>query len=93
MLSSDYKYRLAHEVSRIKPGQCLQVDSTILGLYVAGMDYNGARFTPADMILENVVGSSYEFWYTEDIINRRIIFHRAQISSEEPIYYRSPDRK
>ena len=42
-------------VGRLKPGECLTVDSRELEYQVRGFEHNGTWFTPADRVLPGTV--------------------------------------
>lgn len=61
-----------------------------------GYEHNGGRFTPADVILEKIVGSAYEWGYYYNSSSRRYIFSRLATSlkvEDEARTYVSPDRR
>lgn len=81
------------DVKRLEPGWKRAFDRRELseiGIY----EYNGATFTPADRILENVVGSAYEFLYYHCPVTRDVIFERLMKPLDNGLLtYVSPDRR
>lgn len=79
------------EISRIKPGECLNISTRELHYIEVPRG-----FTPADWILENIVSSAYELVATDDDYNRCIRFRRLEsplpVDSELKTYV-SPDRR
>lgn len=84
----DYMVKL---VSEMTPGDSLTVLPEILQELAPGFEYNGAIFTPADRILENVIGSAYTHSYFYDYMSGRVTFTRHKNTGE--IRYESPDRR
>lgn len=80
-------------VSHLRPGEKCVIHP--MELNFPGYEYNGARFTPADCVLEKIVGSSYEFSWRNHLYNREIQFERLKkpLPSESRLRtYVSPDR-
>ena len=83
---------IARKVERLEPGKWIVVSWALDDL--PEIQHNGAMFTPADRVLENIVGSAYEFSYWQDPENGSVVFHRRS----EPVKgalrtYVSPDRR
>ncbi len=80
-------------VSNLKPGQQIEISRNLLR-EVGSREYNGATFTPADNIMENIIGSAYEFWYQEVFATGNVIFGRlCRPLSDGGRTYTSPDRR
>lgn len=93
MITADIRTALGRwcrEVARMKPGQCLEIDVLELQL-IPGFEHNGARWTPADRILENIVGSAYTHSYRVHPSGRTVVFMRHEETGRR--YYESPDRR
>lgn len=80
-------------VGSMKPGQRLDIAMGELEHHIRGFEYNGVFFSPADRVLENIVGSAYEYSYWIDERRRVVIFERLSKPLEEPSCYVSPDRR
>lgn len=78
-------------VSRLKPGEHIAIDSQMIEEAFRSFWHKGAQFTPADRVLENVVGSAWGWSYSEDLYNRHITFKRILDDGERT--YVSPDRR
>lgn len=83
-------WRWCRKVDSMKPGERLGVSLDDLW-GIEGYDHNGARFTPADRILENIVGSSYTHSYTLHPDHRSVTFCRHEETGKR--YSSSPDRR
>lgn len=83
---------LSRLVGRLKPGHAITISHDAMR-EVSGFEHNGGAFTPADRILENVVGSAYEFLYTEHPFTRDVTFFRLAAPVEYGQAYVSPDRR
>lgn len=81
---------ICSELIRMKPGQCCAIEYALLR-EVPSFDHKGATFTPADRVLENIVGSAWEFSY-EDCPERRVVVFRRHENTGK-IRYVSPDRR
>lgn len=84
---------IIRQVASLKPGFEIKIDRNELADEIGGRHYNGAYFTPADNILENIIGGSYEYGY--DIIPKSgdVIFYRLDKPLENGRTYTSPDRR
>lgn len=79
-------------VRRLKPGWRILLD--LRSVRLAGFAHNDADFTVADRILENIVGSAYEFRYYEDYPSCGTVFERLMKPREDGLLsYVSPDRR
>lgn len=83
-------HEAARLVGRLKPGHAIEIDCREMQ-DIQGFEYNGATFTPADRVLENVIGGAYEFTYTENHMRRTVTFHRLEHEAEFGKAYMSPD--
>lgn len=93
MITADANSKLGYwckRVDQMKPGEYLQADMRELQ-DIPGFEHNGAHFTPADRILENIVGSSYTHSYDADPSGRTVTFKRHEETGKR--YYNSPDRR
>ncbi len=86
---------ITEEVRRLKPGYQIMVSEDVMrevqsGLCVFG--YNGAIWTQAEAVLENVPGSAYAIDYSQNWENGDHVFRRLKEPSKTPIR-RSPDRR
>ncbi len=80
---------VCREVARLKPGESIAFGYKLLR-DIPSFHHNGACFSPADRVLENIVGSSYTHSYAVDEDGRSVTFHRHK---EPGHYYQSPDRR
>lgn len=55
-------------VSSLKPGESIEFYERGLLLAIPGYRYNGVFFTPADRVLENIIGSGFEFNYRQNLM-------------------------
>lgn len=82
-------------VARLEPGQQIKVSRHLLRDCEPPAAFAWiTKETAADRILENIVGSAYEFWYEEDPMDGNMLFGRLK----EPLTdgrrtYVSPDRR
>ena len=75
-------------VSRMKPGECLDVD--VRELYdIATHWHNDSHFTAADRILGNIMGSAYTHSFDAHQGGQKITFMRHENTGERR--YREPD--
>ena len=79
-----------YEISKMKPGECIEVDMRDL-MDIPSFAHNGATFTPADRILENIMGSAYTHSYRVGPSGRTVVFMRHEDTGERR--YQSPDRR
>jgi len=84
-----------HTVKSLQPGQSVHVDWRQLESEFPFQQYNGAMFSPPDRLLENVMGSSFEYGYTINPADRTVMFFRLEKPIEEfdTFVYISPDRR
>lgn len=71
------KQYITAQVRQLQPGQEIRVSDLLLK-EIHGMNYNGAIFSPADIVLGGIIGSAYEFGYREDYATRSIVFFRLE---------------
>lgn len=93
MITADPHSKLGYVcrmVASMKPGECLDLDRYDL-MDIPGFEHNGARFTPADRVLENIVGSAYTHNYREHPNGRTITFIRFEDTGAR--HYTSPDHR
>lgn len=77
-------------VDDLKPGSALRCDwEDLMG--IDGFVHNGAVFSPADRILENIVGSAYTHNYRVSVDGRTVTFYRFEDTGVR--HYMSPDRR
>ncbi len=86
---------IAHQIQQLQPGQQINVSLGIMrdleprGFFAALRDESAA-----DRILENIVGSSYEFWYEENPMTGDTTFGRLKKPLDDGRRsYVSPDRR
>lgn len=79
---------IIQQVAALKPGQRLSVSIRELP---DGYEYNGAVFTPADRVMENIVGSCWTHSYFYDDRVRAVTFVRHEDTGQRR--YTSPDRR
>ena len=84
---------LAAMIQQMKPGQCCRVSMDTFRTLDVGMMENSHDFPLKDWVLENIIGSSYEYGYNEDLATGDINYFRLS----EPLTngrrsYVSPDR-
>ncbi len=88
-------YEIAREISRIPPGDCYCVDE----FDRIGLTGGGSIFKPRSVpeaIMENIVGSSYEFVFWEDPMTQKLVFRRLRTPIPESARLRtfvSADRR
>lgn len=97
MAITTLKNDVLRRVASLKPGECIQFSAIELIDKVGGYWHNGVFFTPADRVMENIIGSSYEYRYTENPITDAVTFCRLEApitygESRERTYI-SPDRR
>ena len=81
-------------VRQLKKGESIEFDLDFINLHVQGFYHNEAYFTPADRVLENIIGSAYEYEYSENPINGNIAFHRLGREVKcGKVSYTPPDRR
>lgn len=79
--------QLVELVSSLRPGEQIEIDT--FEFEVPTLE----EFTPPDRVLENIVGSAYEFRYHKPPMRRVIVFERLPKPLENDLYsYVSPDR-
>ena len=87
------RFRLIDLVRSLKPGEAIEISSRELNDAVPSFWHNGACFTSADRVLENIVGSAYEFQYKINDARQSVTFERLLSPLNEPAAYVSPDRR
>jgi hypothetical protein len=80
-------------ITRLRPGQRIDIAGSVLR-DIPTMHHNGYAFTPPDRVLENIVGSSYEYRYHFNMKGDIVTFERleAPLSGGRRAYV-SPDRR
>lgn len=92
MNDTDY---IRQRVAALEPGQQIEVSRHVMGRakprgFMAWLREESS----ADRILENIVGSSYEFWYEENPMTGNTTFGRLNTPLEDGRRsYVSPDRR
>ena len=86
---------LAHRIQQLQPGQRIEVSGHVLrDMEPRGVFAIFRTETAADSVLENIVGSSYEFWYEENPMTGNTTFGRLKTPlSDGRRTYVSPDRR
>lgn len=80
-------------VRRLRPGERIGISRSLLD-DIGRMEHNGARWNPADRVLENIVGSSYEFRYDINPASLEVMFERLAMPLTNGCKsYVSPDRR
>jgi hypothetical protein len=84
-------------VAALKPGEEVCISSRELD-DIPSCEHKGFTWRAPDRVLEHIIGSSYEFGYREDRLNRSVIFYRLTrpIADDAPFSehpYLSPDRR
>ena len=88
------KNAMIHRVASLCPGQAIDIDQLELDMAVPGFECNDAVFTSADRVLENIIGSAYEFGYHVNASLYSVTFYRLkQPLTDESRTYTSPDRR
>lgn len=91
----DYLY-LAREISALAPGQCYAMDRGELNLAVQSarlVGQSGPTWSPAERIMEAIIGSAYEFRFWADYAAKTVVFERLQRPLDDGRRsYVSPDR-
>jgi hypothetical protein len=82
-------------VSQLEPGRSLRVNARFLRACEPPPALSHImRETAADRILESIIGSAYEYWYEEDLMNKQFIFRRLSHPLTNGCKaYVSPDRR
>lgn len=85
---------IVRKVAQLGKGQSIEVTANALELYVPAFHHNGVLFTSADNVLEQIMGSAYEFSYQVNELKRTVTFSRLK----EPLTdgrksYESPDKR
>ncbi|MEZ8054339.1 hypothetical protein [Vibrio atlanticus] len=80
-------------VASLEPGQCVELDIEYLELHLQSFTHNGHRFTSADRVLENIIGSSYELSYSETFDGKVRFYRLDKPLPEGQRAYVSPDRR
>lgn len=83
---------IINEIKRLKPGQAIQYSRYELIDKVPGFHHNDAYFSPANRVLENIMGSAYEYYY-EEKLDGDIVFYRLKKPLKNGRTYTSPDRR
>ena len=85
--------RLAFQVRSMKPGEWLTIDLDSVDGNQLVAPWREGHWTPCDLILEEIVGSGYEWSWERDVTKECIIFKRRDRPTEEGLRtYVSPDR-
>lgn len=90
---ADYD-RLATQVRAMKPGEWLTVDRDSVDDNARIAPWRDGHWTPCDFILEQIVGSGYEWSWQQNPIGRAITFKRRQhpLKADDLRTWVSPDR-
>jgi hypothetical protein len=85
---------IVKQVNELKPGEAIKFNRHYLNSHVPSFHHKGAKFTAADRVLENIMGSAYEYRYDECHMNGDITFFRLEKPLENGRKsYTSPDRR
>lgn len=90
-------YDLAKDIGRISPGQRITVSRFVLDKVAPPaplVGFGGPTWTPPERVMENIVGSAYEFLFWTEPESGNVVFQRLR----EPLKdgsrtYVSPDRR
>lgn len=89
---------IAREIQRLEPGQWVQIDRRILedaappaplvGIF-------GPVWSPPERVMENIIGSAYEYRFREDPVSGNFIFERLRepLGDDGSRTFVSPDRR
>lgn len=90
-------YPISREISKLQPGQRLDVDCEVLRRVFPPMPlvgFGGPTWTPAERAMENILGSAYEFRFWENRHDGTITFERLKEPLRDGLRtYVSPDRR
>lgn len=86
---------LVQLVANLRPGESIEIPAAELESCRPASYHNGALFSSADWVLENIVGSSYEWSYHQSHVSNTYVFARRlrPTTDIEPVTYMSPDRR
>lgn len=82
---------IAEVVSSLKPGEEVRCDLSVLR-NVQPLEYNGARWSPSERVLENVIGSAYGWTVFDDFVRGQVTFGRRTVPDGARTYV-APDRR
>lgn len=82
--------RIGRLVASMAVGEFLTVSIVDLN-EISTIEHNGARFTPPDRVLENIMGSALTHSYEVSAFNHSVTFFRH--ANTGAVRYRSPDRR
>lgn len=82
-------------VLNMQQGENLTFCYDQLNRQIAGRWHNSSYFNPADLILENIIGSSYEYYYEISNNLDKVTFYRLKnkLSRNDKPCYISPDQR
>jgi hypothetical protein len=83
---------LVNSVKGLNPGWSYCVSFTYLSEIRKPFEYHGVIFEVEDQVLENIVGSSYEYSYVRDDTRKQVTFTRHILTSNRRFYI-SPDQR
>ncbi len=79
-------------VKRLTPGQCIRFEKQFLSEICSAELIPGYTWSPAERIMERVIGSSWSIRFREHMPTGDTIFEKLQEESDQPTYV-SPDRR
>lgn len=86
--------QMAQTIQAMQPGQCLRVSADTLKTLEVALMENRYNFPMKDWVLENIIGSSYEFGYTEYLPTMDVTYFRLPKPLQDGTRsYVSPDRR
>ena len=94
MITADPRTYIGHicaQVDKMKAGERLDVSIHDLRRNIQSFEHNGAIFTPADRVLENIVGSAYTVSYLVNLDRGTVTFEKHEDTGKR--HYQSPDRR
>lgn len=90
-------YELAKDISKIPPGCRITVSRFLLNEIAASarlVGSDGPTWAPAERVMENIIGSAYEFRFWADLKTENVIFERlSEPLNDGSRTYVSPDRR
>ena len=82
-------------VKSLQPGQRVDICCRELELDFPSYQHNGATFSPPDCLLENIIGSAFEYGHYPNPVDRTVVFFRLEkpIEKFDTFSYIAPDRR
>lgn len=87
-------YEIAQRVAELEPGGSVTFSAEQIRRMGPPIYHNGAKFTVPDRILENVIGSAFQWRYTTHPKTGAVTFNRLKHTAKAGVRsYVSPDRR